>query len=91
MFYCCAAWFQVSHGKADVAAIFKTKTSYETAGWVTAQSGCWSMLKGGFVVNATGPAELYFQVSIFLFPSKREQFIFLDMIISSLIAFTKLL
>ncbi|KAI3448187.1 hypothetical protein Pfo_004852, partial [Paulownia fortunei] len=59
--YTFSAWLQVSHGNADVAAVFKTKTNYETAGWVTAQKGCWSMLKGGLVVNASGPAELYFE------------------------------
>ncbi|KAK6120792.1 hypothetical protein DH2020_045468 [Rehmannia glutinosa] len=60
--YTFSAWLQVSHGNADIAAIFKTNTSYETAGWVVAQKGCWSMLKGGLVVNVSGPAELYFEV-----------------------------
>ncbi|KAK6120984.1 hypothetical protein DH2020_045272 [Rehmannia glutinosa] len=59
--YTFSAWLQVSNGNADIAAIFKTKTGYETAGWVTAQKGCWSMLKGGLVVNASGPAQLYFE------------------------------
>ncbi|KAH6813449.1 Glycosyl hydrolase family 10 protein [Perilla frutescens var. frutescens] len=59
--YTFSGWFQVSHGNAEIAAIFKTKTGHETAGWVTAQSGCWSMLKGGLVVNTSGPAHLYFQ------------------------------
>ncbi|KAK4405158.1 Endo-1,4-beta-xylanase 5-like [Sesamum angolense] len=54
-------WLQVSDGNADIAAVFKTQNSYETAGWVTAQKGCWSMLKGGIVVNASGPADLFFQ------------------------------
>ncbi|GFQ01653.1 endo-1 4-beta-xylanase [Phtheirospermum japonicum] len=61
--YTFSAWLQVSHGKADVAAIFKTKTSYETAGWVTAQKDCWSMLKGGLVVKTSGPAQLYFETN----------------------------
>ncbi|KAK4476974.1 hypothetical protein RD792_016173, partial [Penstemon davidsonii] len=55
------AWLQVSHGNADIAAVFKTQSSYETAGWVVAQKGCWSMLKGGLVVNVSGPADLYFE------------------------------
>ncbi|KAL3814316.1 hypothetical protein ACJIZ3_015584 [Penstemon smallii] len=54
-------WLQVSHGNADIAAVFKTQSSYETAGWVVAQKGCWSMLKGGLVVNVSGPADLYFE------------------------------
>ncbi|KAK6143148.1 hypothetical protein DH2020_023496 [Rehmannia glutinosa] len=49
-----SAWLQVSHGNADIAAIFKTNTSYETAGWVVAQKGCWSMLKGGLVSKNSG-------------------------------------
>ncbi|XP_073312451.1 endo-1,4-beta-xylanase 5-like [Primulina huaijiensis] len=59
--YTFSAWLQVSHGEAHIAAMFKTEDSYETAGWVIAHKGCWSMLKGGLLVNASGPAELYFQ------------------------------
>ncbi|XP_073127925.1 endo-1,4-beta-xylanase 5-like [Henckelia pumila] len=59
--YTFSAWLQVSHGEAHIAAMFKTKDSYETAGWVIARKGCWSMLKGGLVVNASSPADLYFQ------------------------------
>ncbi|KAL0348297.1 UNVERIFIED_CONTAM: Endo-1,4-beta-xylanase 5 [Sesamum angustifolium] len=58
--YTFSAWLQVSDGNADIAAVFKTQNSYETAGWVTAQKGCWSMLKGGIVVNDSGPADLFF-------------------------------
>ncbi|KAL7125219.1 hypothetical protein ABFS83_14G102600 [Erythranthe nasuta] len=59
--YTFSAWLQVSDGNADVAAVFKTRTGYEIAGWVTARKGCWSMLKGGLVVNTSGPTELYFE------------------------------
>ncbi|GFP99407.1 probable endo-1 4-beta-xylanase c [Phtheirospermum japonicum] len=59
--YTFSVWLQLSHGNADVAAIFKTNTSYEIAGWITAQKGCWTMLKGGFVVDISGPALLYFE------------------------------
>ncbi|KAG6399858.1 hypothetical protein SASPL_141343 [Salvia splendens] len=59
--YTFSGWFQVSHGEAEIAAVIKTKTSYEIVGWVIAQSGCWSMLKGGFIVNVSGPADLHFQ------------------------------
>ncbi|KAK4424268.1 Endo-1,4-beta-xylanase 5-like [Sesamum alatum] len=59
--YTFSAWLQVSEGNADIAAVFRTQNNYETAGWVTAQKGCWSMLKGGVVVNASGPADLFFQ------------------------------
>ncbi|KAK4385525.1 Endo-1,4-beta-xylanase 5-like [Sesamum angolense] len=56
-----SGWFQVSKGKAFIEAIFKTQTYEVTAGFVAAQEGCWTMLKGGIVVNASGPAELYFK------------------------------
>ncbi|KAI8027701.1 Endo-1,4-beta-xylanase 5 [Camellia lanceoleosa] len=61
MFYTFSAWLQVSQGNAKVAAMFKTPSGFEYAGWVVAESGCWSMLKGGFVVNASGPSHLYFE------------------------------
>ncbi|CAI9769998.1 unnamed protein product [Fraxinus pennsylvanica] len=43
--YVFSAWFSVSQGNAHIAAKFKTKTGDETAGWVMAKKGCWSMLK----------------------------------------------
>ncbi|CAL5377496.1 unnamed protein product [Camellia sinensis] len=61
MFYTFSAWLQVSLGNAKVAAMFKTPSGFEHAGWVVAKSGCWSMLKGGLVVNASGPSHLYFE------------------------------
>ncbi|KAI9182018.1 hypothetical protein LWI28_021139 [Acer negundo] len=42
-------------------AIFKTSDGFTHAGSAIAQSGCWSMLKGGLTVNASGPAKIYFQ------------------------------
>ncbi|XAR52931.1 Endo-1,4-beta-xylanase [Bertholletia excelsa] len=59
--YTLSAWLQVNKGSAEIAARFKTPTGWEPAGWVIAQSGCWSMLKGGLVVNASGPSYLYFE------------------------------
>ncbi|KAL7125220.1 hypothetical protein ABFS83_14G102700 [Erythranthe nasuta] len=59
--YTFSAWLQVSNEDAYIVAIFKTNTSNVYAGWVTAQKGCWSMVKGGLVVNVSGPAELYFE------------------------------
>ncbi|KAG8380691.1 hypothetical protein BUALT_Bualt06G0042300 [Buddleja alternifolia] len=60
--YAFSAWIQVSHGNAYIKASFKTQTEDESvAGWVAGQQGCWSMLKGGIVVNASGPAQLYFE------------------------------
>ncbi|KAG6417460.1 hypothetical protein SASPL_119640 [Salvia splendens] len=59
--YTFSAWLQVSNGSADVEAVFKTATGSITTGWGSAKEGCWSMLKGGLVVDVSGPAQLYFQ------------------------------
>ncbi|KAL5717653.1 endo-1,4-beta-xylanase [Ranunculus cassubicifolius] len=59
--YTFSAWIQVSKGSSHVSAVLKTQSGYKTVGTVAAESGCWSMLKAGFSVNASGPAELYFQ------------------------------
>ncbi|KAK3035724.1 hypothetical protein RJ639_033426 [Escallonia herrerae] len=56
-----AAWLQVSHGNAEVAAMFKTPAGVKNAGWVIAKHDCWSMLKGGLTVTDSGPAQLYFE------------------------------
>ncbi|KAK1559545.1 hypothetical protein Q3G72_015551 [Acer saccharum] len=48
-------------GKGPVTAVFKTGEGFTHAGSAIAQSGCWSMLKGGLTGNASGPAEIYFQ------------------------------
>lgn len=58
-----AAWIQVNSGNESVTAVFKTTSSgFKAAGSVIAKSKCWSMLKGGFTVDESGPAELYFEV-----------------------------
>ncbi|KAI8532657.1 hypothetical protein RHMOL_Rhmol11G0230600 [Rhododendron molle] len=62
-FYTFSAWLQVSQGNAKVAANFKTMSGFQQAGWVVAKSGCWSMLKGGLIVNSSGPVDLYFESS----------------------------
>ncbi|CAA0831686.1 Glycosyl hydrolase family 10 protein [Striga hermonthica] len=60
--YTFSAWVRTSHEKAPVAAVFKTKRAgYIKAGWGLAVSGCWSMMKGGLHVNASGSAHLYFE------------------------------
>ncbi|KAK0581524.1 hypothetical protein LWI29_014799 [Acer saccharum] len=57
------AWLQLNEGKGPVTAVFKTGEGFTHAGSAIAQSGCWSMLKGGLTGNASGPAEIYFQVT----------------------------
>ncbi|VVA30118.1 PREDICTED: endo-1 4-beta-xylanase [Prunus dulcis] len=60
-FYTFSAWIQVSSGSVPVTAIFKTSSGFIHAGAIVAESNCWSMLKGGLTVDASGPAELYFE------------------------------
>lgn len=52
----------MSDGNVAVNAVFNTTTGFKQAGAVTAKTNCWSMLKAGFTVDASGPAELYFEV-----------------------------
>ncbi|KAK9941868.1 hypothetical protein M0R45_007561 [Rubus argutus] len=60
--YTFSAWIQVDNGSdIPVAAIFKTAFGFIRAGEILAESNCWSMLKGGLTVEATGAAELYFE------------------------------
>ncbi|XP_030960786.1 endo-1,4-beta-xylanase 5-like [Quercus lobata] len=59
--YTFSAWIQVSDGDFPVRAVLKTTTGFKHIGAVFAKSKCWSMLKGGLTVNASGPAELYFK------------------------------
>ncbi|KAF9621187.1 hypothetical protein IFM89_016681, partial [Coptis chinensis] len=59
--YTLSAWIQVSEGKELVSVKVKTRKGYRTAGTVFAESGCWSMLKGGLTVDSSGPAEIYFE------------------------------
>ncbi|KAH1158531.1 hypothetical protein GLYMA_11G105100v4 [Glycine max] len=59
--YTLSAWIQVSEGNVPVTAIVKTTTRLKFAGAIFAESNCWSMLKGGFTADESGPAELYFE------------------------------
>ncbi|KAL5855320.1 hypothetical protein ACOSQ4_005122 [Xanthoceras sorbifolium] len=61
MLYTFSAWIQVSEGVAAVSAVFKTTSGFKHAGSIVAESKCWSMLKGGLTVDASGPADLYFE------------------------------
>ncbi|XP_042515955.1 endo-1,4-beta-xylanase 5-like [Macadamia integrifolia] len=59
--YTFSAWVQVVEGNVPVTAVFSTSGGMIHAGAVHAESGCWSMLKGGLTVNSSGPVELYFE------------------------------
>ncbi|XP_043688030.1 endo-1,4-beta-xylanase 5-like [Telopea speciosissima] len=62
MLYTFSAWVQVVEGTVPVTAVFSTRCDgFIHAGAVVAESGCWSMLKGGLTVNSSGPVELYFE------------------------------
>ncbi|CAN0920751.1 Endo-1,4-beta-xylanase 5 [Linum grandiflorum] len=64
LLYAFSAWIQVSQGSVPVTATLKTssnnKNGFVEGGAVVAESGCWSMLKGGFTVDVSGEAHLYF-------------------------------
>ena len=53
----------MSSGNVTVTAVFSTST----AGSTIAESNCWSMLKGGLIVDESGPAQLYFEVRKYVF------------------------
>jgi hypothetical protein len=58
-----AAWLQVSNGTAHVKAVVKAPDGERVvAGAIFAQSGCWSMLKGGMTTYSSGHGEIYFEV-----------------------------
>ncbi|KAH6813447.1 hypothetical protein C2S51_022465 [Perilla frutescens var. frutescens] len=64
MHYTISAWIQVGQGEAKIEADLKTSTGIISAGGIVAKSGCWTMLKGGFVPNVTEPAELHFVFNV---------------------------
>ncbi|XP_075499812.1 endo-1,4-beta-xylanase 5-like [Primulina tabacum] len=59
-YYVISAWIQVSEGPTLVAAVIKNDDHDDAVGWVMAETGCWSMLKGGVNVKDTASYELYF-------------------------------
>ncbi|CAL5329584.1 endo-1,4-beta-xylanase 5-like [Camellia sinensis] len=62
LLYTFSAWVQINEGSEAVVAKVKVlQNETMVVGSVIAQSGCWSMLKGGLAVNLTMPAELFFE------------------------------
>ncbi|KAK7258047.1 hypothetical protein RIF29_32446 [Crotalaria pallida] len=59
--YTLSAWIQVTGKNVPVTATVKTSKGYNLAGATFAESNCWSMLKGGFTADTSGPADLYFE------------------------------
>ncbi|MCD7451142.1 hypothetical protein HAX54_009767 [Datura stramonium] len=35
----------------------------QRTGWAIARSGCWSMIKGGLILDTSGPVDLYFEAN----------------------------
>ena len=54
----------MSEESVPVTTTFKTKNGFKHVAATVAESNCWSMLKGGLTGNASGPAQLYFEVTI---------------------------
>ncbi|WOH04923.1 hypothetical protein DCAR_0624335 [Daucus carota subsp. sativus] len=64
IYYIFSAWVQITEGdEAVVAAISYSRNSRKIIGSVIPQTGCWSMMKGGFVLDISTPAELYFETN----------------------------
>ncbi|KAK7264164.1 hypothetical protein RJT34_31768 [Clitoria ternatea] len=59
--YTLSAWIQVNEGNVPIKAVVKTTKGFKFAGVIFAESKCWSMLKGGFTADTSGPAELVFE------------------------------
>ncbi|VAH39086.1 unnamed protein product [Triticum turgidum subsp. durum] len=62
--YSLSAWLQVSAGTAHVRAVVKAPNGENiTAGAIDAQSGCWTMLKGGMTAHSyhSGQGEVFFE------------------------------
>ncbi|KAG8088562.1 hypothetical protein GUJ93_ZPchr0010g10066 [Zizania palustris] len=60
--YSLSAWLQVSAGTAHVKAFVMSPSGERVvAGSVSAQSGCWNMLKGGMTSYSSGHGEIFFE------------------------------
>ncbi|CAN6290311.1 unnamed protein product [Urochloa humidicola] len=60
--YALSAWLKLSKGTGDIKAIIVTPDGkFVTAGAIVAQSGCWTLLKGGATSYAEGKGDLFFE------------------------------
>ncbi|XP_066355757.1 endo-1,4-beta-xylanase 4-like [Miscanthus floridulus] len=60
--YALSVWLKFSKGTGDITAIIVTPDGkFNTAGAIVAQSGCWTLLKGGATSFAEGKGDLFFQ------------------------------
>ncbi|KAF5443802.1 hypothetical protein F2P56_036329 [Juglans regia] len=63
--YCFSSWVKIEGAEsALIRASLKTEdTSYDCIGTVLAKRGCWSFLKGGFVLSSTSHLSILFLLS----------------------------
>ncbi|KAL6867649.1 hypothetical protein ACP4OV_015673 [Aristida adscensionis] len=60
--YALSVWLQLSEGTGDISALLVTPDGkFNTAGIIVAQSGCWTLLKGGATSLAEGKGDLFFE------------------------------
>lgn len=66
LLYTFSAWVQLGQ-QSDmvIAGIINDHNETLVIGSVKAEAGCWSMIKGGFIVNVTMNTSLFFMVNIF--------------------------
>ncbi|KAF0918122.1 hypothetical protein E2562_022708 [Oryza meyeriana var. granulata] len=63
--YALSAWLQLSKGTGDIRAVLVTPDGkFNTAGVIVAQSGCWTMLKGGATSYAAGKGDLFLETNV---------------------------
>ncbi|XP_022749204.1 uncharacterized protein LOC111298742 [Durio zibethinus] len=82
--YCFSTWIRIQGANsALIRASLKTETrTYDCVGTVLAQSGCWSFLKGGFILDS--PSNL----SLLLFQDSDDEDINIEIASASLKSFT---
>lgn len=56
-------WLKFSTGTGDITSVIVTPDGkFVNAGAIVAQSGCWTLLKGGATSYAEGKGDLFFEV-----------------------------
>ncbi|PIN14282.1 Endo-1,4-beta-xylanase [Handroanthus impetiginosus] len=63
--YCFSIWIKINGGDSALvrASLLTEETTLECIGTVIAKEGCWSFLKGGFVLSSPSNSTLYIQSS----------------------------
>lgn len=69
---CCdPAWVKLRNEKERAVRITlrRKNVRYVDGGQVMAKKGCWSLLKGGFIVNVSAPVDISFKVKLYIIVS----------------------